>query len=59
MNTRTAKGAKLCDDCKEHPVNHYDGYRRELCCRCHVADGNPPADWHPACMKAYAERSEK
>lgn len=27
-----------------------------MCCRCHVLDGNSPADWHPECIKAAMEK---
>jgi hypothetical protein len=26
-----------------------------LCCECYVKAGNPPADWHPDCIKTYQE----
>ena len=25
------------------------------CCECYIKDGNPPADWHDDCMKAYRD----
>jgi hypothetical protein len=42
----------LCHKCHERPANHTVGDIR-LCCECYVKDGNAPADWHIACMKAY------
>lgn len=44
----------LCTKCGNHPASHFGS--RCLCCRCYVGEGNPPADWHPVCMQAYAER---
>src|SRR4051794_18622428 len=41
----------LCQNCGQNPVMHRGS--PDLCCKCHVANGNPPADWHPGCMKAY------
>ena len=44
-----------CQDCEVMNANHTVGNRR-MCCDCYVADGNPPADWHPTCMAAYERR---
>lgn len=46
-----------CNDCDDRPASHHVGDRWQ-CCECYVSDGYAPADWHPACMKAYAERSD-
>lgn len=37
---------------------HSVGERR-LCCECYVKEDNPPADWHPECMKTYEEMPGK
>ena len=28
------------------------------CCKCYVDGGNPPANWHPECMRTYKNRSK-
>ncbi len=50
-----------CDKCGQ-PANHKNSVIGQtawqyLCCRCWVKDGNPPADWHNACMAYSAERA--
>ncbi len=37
----------------DKPVMHFG--EQNLCCRCYVQKGHPPADWHRECMRAYAE----
>jgi len=51
----------LCDKCGERQAFHSSsrsGNTRRLCCHCHVEEGNPPADWHPGCMAAYALKKD-
>lgn len=42
-----------CATCGQ-PSNHWSGSNggEHLCCKCYVATGNPPADWHPGCVRA-------
>ena len=28
-----------------------------VCCKCHVEEGNPPASWHESCLKSYYDLS--
>ena len=28
-----------------------------LCCKCHIARGGTPADWHPDCMQVVEEQT--
>ena len=44
----------ICAKCGVNPSNHQIG-NRLLCCACYVEEGNPPADWHKECMRAYAK----
>ncbi len=41
-----------------HSIGARDNITRYLCCRCYVAEGHPPADWHPSCMVMYFERNK-
>jgi hypothetical protein len=43
-----------CGQVSNHTTHGPEGtiYR---CCSCYVKAGCPPADWHPECMKAFAE----
>jgi len=52
---------KKCDLCHEKNVTHHiypplPNTVRALCCKCYVEEGNPPADWHPDCMRYYKEK---
>jgi hypothetical protein len=52
-----------CDKCGE-PASHDvwpvgANEKQSYCCRCHVLSGAAPADWHPGCMKTYAEMKAK
>lgn len=50
------ESAKVCDECNINPAMHWSsksGIESNLCCACHVKHGNPPANWHPDCIKAY------
>jgi hypothetical protein len=38
--------------CGEKP--HHSIGPRLVRCACYVQEGNPPADWHPGCIRAYA-----
>jgi hypothetical protein len=40
-----------CDNCGEHQAMHHG--EKDLCCKCYVEAGNPPADWHRVCMETY------
>jgi hypothetical protein len=50
---------QTCTKCKELPANHsvhkwwMDPSDEFLCCKCYVAQGSTPADWHPICMSEY------
>lgn len=47
---------QTCDKCGQRTAMHtinFGGKETHQCCDCYVADGNPPADWHRACMRAY------
>lgn len=44
--TRTVSANYCCGTAASHRVGAI-----VTCCRCYVRAGNPPADWHPACMK--------
>src|ERR1035437_2798796 len=46
----------MCSKCGVRQASHRTLDARgtiELCCECHVGEGNSPADWHPRCMAAY------
>lgn len=51
--------SRLCQVCNEHEASHY-GYLADeqlwRCCACYIDAGGDSADWHPACVKAYAEK---
>lgn len=43
----------VCDKCGERESLHLSALEnRHLCCECYVGEGNPPADWHEACLNA-------
>jgi hypothetical protein len=54
---------KLCDECKIGIGMHKASRKNENgvwidschCCRCHIAAGGVPADWHSECMKAIKD----
>lgn len=51
---------ETCDQCHALPPAHIvwllvTPVRFRLCCRCYVRSGSAPADWHPLCVKTYAE----
>lgn len=67
MGKPSARGAKIkadqmrCDKCNERKAQHREflaGVERNLCCRCYVEEGNPPADWHPECMTTYRAKAD-
>jgi hypothetical protein len=33
------------------------GEHHFLCCKCYIAGGNPPADWHVECMQEFNLRT--
>jgi len=45
-----------CEECGQYKATHYG--ERNLCCRCHVATGAPPAGWHPECMRAAGREDD-
>ena len=50
-------GVVNCSNCHIHEAMHLG--EAPMCCRCYVGAGNPPADWHVECMKAYDEITAK
>src|SRR3990172_1644682 len=60
MENESAKVHVPCTECNQNEAMHWvskSGIERNLCCVCHVKEGNPPADWHPDCIKAYRASS--
>jgi len=56
MENEPAKVPVPCTECNQNEAMHWvskSGIERNLCCSCHVKEGNPPANWHPDCMSAY------
>ncbi len=53
----------MCDVCKKRESRHLSWNRTQgnkaLCCKCHVAEGNAPADWHKECLSAYEQINTK
>lgn len=43
-----------CGKPSSHTI-YDDGFKKFQCCECYIKAGNPPADWHPLCMKTYNE----
>jgi len=44
------------------PANHTSsqaGVTTRSCCKCHVAAGGIPADWHPQCLRQADERRQQ
>ena len=60
MENESAKVHVPCTECnQQNEAMHWvskSGIERNLCCVCHVKEGNAPADWHPDCIREY-ERS--
>jgi hypothetical protein len=54
---------ETCTLCGEAPAMHIHiipgGEEANLCCRCHIAKGGIPADWHKQCMLAERDRERK
>jgi len=54
----------LCDKCGKGAAMHHISYPMErnkdqnLCCKCHVEQGESPSDWHPLCMETYHKMRE-
>ena len=46
-----------CGSIASHTVCGKEKDKR-LCCACYVEAGNPPADWHIGCMRAYGREKE-
>ena len=46
---------KPCVKCGKR-ASHVQLPERFLCCKCHVEEGNPPADWHLDCMRTFQHR---
>jgi hypothetical protein len=46
--TLAERAPDQCDRC-DHQAMHF-GSDGQLCCRCHIAAGNPPANWHRVCV---------
>jgi hypothetical protein len=48
---------QLCTKCGINKASHHifmAGGESNLCCKCHIAEGGVPADWHKECMDAAA-----
>ncbi len=61
---RTSNFSKLdtvvmCSVCKRENPRHASwsvkNGHRELCCECHVKEGNAPSDWHQECLYTYRQ----
>lgn len=51
------------DRCKCGNVARHTGFNKEggkirFCCVCNVRAGNPPAEWHPECMREAGREKE-
>lgn len=49
-----AKARKFENCACGNPSNHWSSKVGYQCCACYVKAGNPPADWHHACMTTFA-----
>jgi hypothetical protein len=47
---------KYCKCGKE--ANHWEG-NKGYCCKCWVDSDNPPADWHPDCLRAEKNKARR
>jgi hypothetical protein len=50
----------LCTECNQNEAMHWvskSRIERNLCCVCHIKEGNPPTSWHSDCIKAYRASS--
>ena len=51
------KRMKLCSRCSQDMARHRADDGTRLCCKCHVAAGYIPAEWHPECMVAARRKA--
>lgn len=61
QSSQSIEGNGRCDNHPDRPAMHVtivNGRESNHCCECHIAAGGIPADWHPDCIRAYAERTK-